>query len=151
MVSPGPLRAEHNGESVVSRFIVNGACRIQGLISSRIDRSYIKGSGIGRETATAFATAGAKRLVLIGRTAFTLARTKDLVQENSSGTVCLIFPIDITNDKAMHQIAADIGVWDIFILNASHIPNPTSVASANLPDYWSAYEVYFPIVLDYTS
>ena len=121
------------------------------LVSSRTDRSYIKGSGIDRETAIAFATAGAKRLVLIGRTASTLAQTKDLVQENGSDTVCLSFPADITDDKAMHQIAADVGIWDIFILNAGHIPNPSSIASANLPDYWGAYEVYFPIVIDYTS
>ena len=62
---------------------------------------------------------------------------------------------EITGDKVMHQIAAQVGTWNIFILNAGHLPNPTSVASANLFDCWTilTYEVrshslfpqYFPI------
>lgn len=62
---------------------------------------------------------------------------------------------EITGDKVMHQIAAEVGTWNIFILNAGHLPNPTSIASANLFDCWTilTYEVrshslfpqYFPI------
>ncbi|KAF6228430.1 hypothetical protein HO133_008160 [Letharia lupina] len=44
---------------------------------------------------------------------------------------------EITGDKVMHQIAAQVGTWNIFILNAGHLPNPTSVASANLFDCWT--------------
>ncbi|CAF9939205.1 MAG: hypothetical protein ALECFALPRED_008038 [Alectoria fallacina] len=98
------------------------------------------GSGVGRETAMAFAAAGARRLVLIGRNDSTLAQTKESLKASNNSTTCLNFRADVADDKAMHEIAAEVGTWDVFILNAGHIPNPTSIASANLADYWESYE-----------
>jgi NADP-dependent 3-hydroxy acid dehydrogenase YdfG len=63
----------------------------------------------------------------------------------------LTFRADITDDKAMHQIAAEVGSWDVFILNAAHLPNPASIASADLSDYWKAYEVRSSTVSSLTS
>lgn len=50
---------------------------------------------------------------------------------------------EITGDKVMHQIAAEVGTWNILILNAGHLTNPTSIASANLFNCWTilTYEV----------
>ncbi|KAL8996992.1 MAG: hypothetical protein Q9169_003643 [Polycauliona sp. 2 TL-2023] len=98
------------------------------------------GTGIGRETAQAFATAGAERLILIGRTESTLAETQALVQRISNGMTCLYFQADVTDGNAMSRIAAEIGTWDVLVLNAGHLANPTPIASANLSDYWASYE-----------
>lgn len=43
----------------------------------------------------------------------------------------------------MRQVAAEIGVWDVFILNAGYLPSPSSIASADVADYWKSYEVRF--------
>lgn len=142
-----PLRAELS--SAGKTVIITGAVSLTSAPCSsqaETDRSSIKGSGIGRETAIAFAAAGAKRLVLIGRTDSTLAQAKDSLQASSKSTTCLTFRTDITDDKAMHQIAAEVGTWDIFILNAGHLPNPASIVSANLSDYWTTYEVQSPTI-----
>ena len=101
----------------------------------------LKGGGIGRETAMAFAAAGARRLVLIGRNDATLAQTEESLKASNNSTACLKFRADVADDKAMHEIAAEVGTWDVFILNAGHVPKPTSIASANLADYWESYEV----------
>ena len=89
----------------------------------------------------AFAAAGVKRLILIGRNDSTLAQTKESLKASSNSTACLSFRADVADDKVMHEIATEVGTWDIFILNAGHIPDPTSIASANLADYWKSYEV----------
>ncbi|KAL8900592.1 MAG: hypothetical protein Q9192_000979 [Flavoplaca navasiana] len=99
------------------------------------------GTGIGRETAVAFAMAGARRLILIGRTESTLSQTRASVQNHSSTITCLVFEADVTNERAMGKIAVEVGTWDILILNAGHLANPTPVASATLADYWASYEV----------
>ncbi|KAL8842835.1 MAG: hypothetical protein Q9176_002471 [Flavoplaca citrina] len=98
------------------------------------------GAGIGRETAIAFATAGAKRLILIGRTESTLIQTRTSVQDKHGDIACLIFKADVTDEDAMEKIATEIGTWDILILNAGHQANSTSITSANLSDYWACYE-----------
>lgn len=100
-----------------------------------------QGGAIGRETAKAFAVAGAERVVLIGRTDATLRQTKDYVEEISDNIACLSFNADVTDEKAMKTIAAEVGTWDVFILNAGHLPKPGPIASADISDYWAAYEV----------
>ncbi|KAL8951592.1 MAG: hypothetical protein Q9222_002447 [Ikaeria aurantiellina] len=113
-------------------------------LSSTGKTVIITGAGgtIGRETAKAFAVAGAARLVLIGRTESTLKATEEAVKESNKSTIaCLVFTADITDEKAMTRIAAEVGTWDIFILNAGHLPKPGPIASTNVSEYWAAYEV----------
>lgn len=100
-----------------------------------------KGGGIARETAFAFAAANARRLVLIGRTESTLAQTRDYVQASNNSVECSISCADVCDEKAIRQIAAETGTWDVLILNAGHIPKPAAVVAANISDYWQAYEV----------
>ncbi|KAL8738660.1 MAG: hypothetical protein Q9181_000577 [Wetmoreana brouardii] len=102
----------------------------------------ITGAGgcIGQETALAFAAANAKCLVLIGRTASTLTQTKDAVQASSNSVHCSICCADVCDEKTMRQTAADVGTWDVLILNAGHIPKPAAVATAEISDYWQAFE-----------
>ena len=42
---------------------------------------------------------------------------------------------EITDDKAMHEIAVEEKIWEIFILNTDYVPNTISISSANLFDY----------------
>ncbi|KAI4204972.1 MAG: hypothetical protein LQ350_000824 [Teloschistes chrysophthalmus] len=100
------------------------------------------GSGLGREIAKAFVAAGAARLVLIGRTTSNLAQTKDSLQTigDNAACTCSIFTANVTNEEAMHEVAAEVGAWDIFILNAGYLPKPSPVASSDISDYWAAYE-----------
>ncbi|KAL8932275.1 MAG: hypothetical protein Q9216_006902 [Gyalolechia sp. 2 TL-2023] len=100
-----------------------------------------QGGAIGCETAKAFAIAGADRVVLVGRTDATLGHTKKCVEEISRSIACLSFNADVTDEKAMKTIAADVGTWDVFILNAGHLPKPGPTASADSSQYWAAYEV----------
>ncbi|KAF7512746.1 hypothetical protein GJ744_000313 [Endocarpon pusillum] len=95
------------------------------------------GSGIGRETAIAFAAAGTKHLVLIGRSESTLADTESLLPGNPK---CSIFQADITDEAAMEKVAKAVCKWDVLILNAGYISSPSPVANARLDDYWMNYE-----------
>ncbi|KAL8720884.1 MAG: hypothetical protein Q9225_002329 [Loekoesia sp. 1 TL-2023] len=98
------------------------------------------GGSLGHETAIAFSAAGAARLVLIGRTDSTLAQTKESLPDTGTGRTCLTFCADVTDEKAMRQIAAEVETWDTFIMNAAYLPDPTPIASARVPEYWAAYE-----------
>ncbi|KAL8726652.1 MAG: hypothetical protein Q9181_005966 [Wetmoreana brouardii] len=52
----------------------------------------------------------------------------------------MTFCADVADDNAMHHIAAEVGTWDAFIMNAAHIAEPGPIASARISDYWAAYE-----------
>ncbi|OTB12757.1 hypothetical protein K445DRAFT_320884 [Daldinia sp. EC12] len=95
------------------------------------------GSGIGRETAIAYASAGAARLVLLGRTTTTLEETASLLGDNVSKE---IFAVDITQEDALQRVAAAIGTWHILILAAGYVSEPSPMASANADDWWQNFE-----------
>jgi NAD(P)-dependent dehydrogenase (short-subunit alcohol dehydrogenase family) len=98
---------------------------------------HLKGSGIGRQTAIAFAQAGAKKIVLIGRTESTLRETEGLLPESSSASV---FTSSVTDEAGMKKIAESVGAWDVLVLNAAHISSPAPIVKTSLQDYWSDYE-----------
>ncbi|CAN8097826.1 unnamed protein product [Discula destructiva] len=96
------------------------------------------GSGIGRATAHAFASAGAARLVLLGRREEPLKETAASV--SSSVTETAVYAVDGTQEDVLRRIAADIGVWDVLVLCAGHIATPSSIASADAVDWWQSFE-----------
>jgi NAD(P)-dependent dehydrogenase (short-subunit alcohol dehydrogenase family) len=96
------------------------------------------GSGIGRATALAFAKADAARLILIGRTESTLEETKKLLAESKSE--CAVYPVSATDETAMHDIAKQVGAWDVLVLAAAHISSPSKIVEASLQDWWADYE-----------
>ncbi|OCL08732.1 hypothetical protein AOQ84DRAFT_221578 [Glonium stellatum] len=59
------------------------------------------GSGIGRETAIAFAASGAKHVVLVGRTESTLLETQKLIPNGT--TTCSVFAGSVTDEEAMDR------------------------------------------------
>jgi NAD(P)-dependent dehydrogenase (short-subunit alcohol dehydrogenase family) len=100
----------------------------------------VKGSGIGRATAIAFATAGASRLILVGRTESTLQETAKLLSEGSQAKV-EVFAASVTDETKIKALAEQVGEWDVLVLNAAHRITPSSIAGASLQDWWQHHEV----------
>ncbi|KAJ4299953.1 hypothetical protein N0V90_005201 [Kalmusia sp. IMI 367209] len=97
------------------------------------------GSGIGRETAHAFAEAGAKHFVLIGRTEATLRETESSFPFKPESVS--VFATSVTDETAIRKIAAIVGTWDVLVLNAAHISPPSTIAQTPLNEWWQDYEV----------
>ncbi|KAI4271815.1 MAG: hypothetical protein LQ337_005736 [Flavoplaca oasis] len=96
------------------------------------------GSGIGRETAKAFTTAGARRLALLGRNEADLEQTKSLIA--SSTKTCSTHPASILDEKALSDVAVAVGSWDILILNAGFVSSPASIAETPVDEWWQNFE-----------
>ncbi|KAI0180594.1 putative NADP(+)-dependent dehydrogenase [Hypoxylon sp. FL1284] len=95
------------------------------------------GSGIGRETAIAFATAGAARLVLLGRTKATLDETASLLPSHVSKEV---FAVDVTQEDAIQRVATAVGTWDVLILGAGFVADRGPLASSSTDSWWQSFE-----------
>ncbi|KAI1120095.1 short chain dehydrogenase [Nemania abortiva] len=107
-------KISHNGEVVV----ITGA-----------------GSGIGRETAIAFATAGATELVLVGRESSKLKDTASLISAKTT-----IITADVTDESSVKKIADAVTTWNVLIHAAGYLSPPAPVAEADIDDYWKSYE-----------
>ncbi|KAH0490037.1 hypothetical protein TgHK011_001522 [Trichoderma gracile] len=95
------------------------------------------GSGIGRETASAFATAGATRIALLGRTEASLKQTAAVLPSTVSASVHVV---DVASEESLAQAAAAIGTWDVLILAAGHVAAPSSIATSNFAEFWQSFE-----------
>jgi len=95
------------------------------------------GSGIGRETALAFASAGAAKIVLLGRKESTLVETRDALPESCEG---LIHTVSVTDSHTLKKIASEVGPWDVLILNAGFLSSPAKIVDADTDDWWQSYE-----------
>ncbi|KAK8119870.1 NADP(+)-dependent dehydrogenase [Apiospora kogelbergensis] len=82
------------------------------------------GSGIGRETALAFAAAGAKQVVLIGRTSATLNETASLINKAKDGVQVTVLEVDVTDDAAVADAATKTGTWNVLVHCAGYITTP---------------------------
>ncbi|KAI0156932.1 hypothetical protein GGR57DRAFT_74840 [Xylariaceae sp. FL1272] len=98
------------------------------------------GSGIGRETSLAFTTAGASRVVLIGRTSAKLEETAAKV-EVLGGCSSSVHVADVTKEDELRAAASEIGEWDIFILCSGWCPTPAPVTAVKLEDWWAGFNV----------
>ncbi|KAL8842267.1 MAG: hypothetical protein Q9170_000593 [Blastenia crenularia] len=76
------------------------------------------GAGIGREIAKAFATAEAKHIALISRTEHKLVSLKGEIEASHADTQTSIHTADVSDEAAMTSVAAEIGPWDVLIINA---------------------------------
>ncbi|APA14564.1 hypothetical protein SS1G_06517 [Sclerotinia sclerotiorum 1980 UF-70] len=96
------------------------------------------GSGIGRETALTFAKAGAKHLVLIGRTEADLIETQKQIPENTATSS--VFAISVTDEAGIRKVAEAVGTWDVLILGATHKGIKGPIVSTNISEWWESYE-----------
>ncbi|KAL9120136.1 MAG: hypothetical protein Q9187_003306 [Circinaria calcarea] len=83
-------------------------------------------------------SAGVKHLVLLGRNEANLTETKNHLTPNNAN--CSIHPVSITDEKALKDIAAAVGTWDILVLNAGFLSNPAPVAQAPVDDWCQSFE-----------
>ncbi|KAJ4299468.1 hypothetical protein N0V90_004713 [Kalmusia sp. IMI 367209] len=98
------------------------------------------GSGIGRATAVAFAQAGARHIVLIGRTQVTLEETLAQIKDISATPTSSIFVASVTDDASIQDIAQKVGPWDVLVLNAAHLSPPASIKDTSFQAFWASHE-----------
>ena len=102
------------------------------------------GRGIGKEIAAAFVEAGAKAIVIIGRTEAALKETKaELSRTGKSAIDC--FVVDVTDvsavEEAFSATARMYGKVDVLINNAAYLDSLVSIAECSLDDYWRCFEI----------
>lgn len=85
----------------------------------------------------AFACAGAKKLILIGRHEGPLQETQQALGCDST-----VHAADVTDEKALAEIAAVTGAWDILILAAGYLAGPASIRESSIDDWWKSFEVW---------
>ncbi|KAK4160559.1 hypothetical protein QBC43DRAFT_245228 [Cladorrhinum sp. PSN259] len=90
------------------------------------------GSGIGRETARAFATAGAAHVALLGRNEEALIETSSLIPPSAKSSVHVA---DVTKSETLDAAAAAIGTWNVLVVASGYCPNPSAIASSD-PQEW---------------
>ena len=102
------------------------------------------GKGIGKGIATAFVEAGAKAIVITGRTEVALKETKSELSRTGKSAIDY-FIADITDvsavDAAFSATARIYGKVDILINNAGYLDAHVSIAESSLDDYWHCFEV----------
>ncbi|KDN63678.1 putative short chain dehydrogenase [Colletotrichum sublineola] len=99
---------------------------------------FLKGSGIGRETALAFASAGAARVILLGRTEAAIAETAASLPTSVQSDA---HAVDITNEEALTKVAAAAGQWDVLVLTAGYVSSPSPVTASASDEWWQSFEV----------
>jgi NAD(P)-dependent dehydrogenase (short-subunit alcohol dehydrogenase family) len=102
------------------------------------------GRGLGKVIAKSFALAGARSIVLLGRTTSTLKLAAEEIQALSTGTLVRTIVGDILNREALiHAVQsarAEIGPIDIFISNAGDFYGGRIVDS-DADEYWRSIEI----------
>ncbi|KAL8949010.1 MAG: hypothetical protein Q9222_004850 [Ikaeria aurantiellina] len=98
------------------------------------------GAGIGREIAKAFATAKAKHIALISRTEHKLLSLKEEIDGSHAGTSISTHAADVADENTMTSVAAEIGSWDVLIINAGLMNRETTIKETKIPDWWRVFE-----------
>ncbi|RDW92836.1 uncharacterized protein DSM5745_00158 [Aspergillus mulundensis] len=98
------------------------------------------GSGIGRATAHSFARAGAKRIILLGRTESKLRETEQQLSSVASEVAVEVYPTSVTDETTLRTIAKQVGTWDILILGAGYAPAPVNIQDADVDEWWGVFE-----------
>ena len=99
------------------------------------------GTGIGRETALAFAAAGATKLHILGRREDKLEETKMVVNSNFPNVTTEIHVGSVSSEDDIRTAAKKIGEWDVFISNAGFLATPGSIKESDPRDWWEGFEV----------
>ncbi|TVY46137.1 Short chain dehydrogenase [Lachnellula subtilissima] len=103
------------------------------------------GSGIGPKIAHAFATSGATKISILGRTASSLLTTKTSIESQHPGVKVLTFVADISNQAAVidafESTKKTFGPVDILVGNAGYMPNPAPLASTDITEWMRGLDI----------
>ena len=102
------------------------------------------GTGIGRETIRAYAAAGAAHVALLGRTLATLSETQKILEAEFPSVKISTHVADTADEAAVDKAAAEIGSWDVLILNAGIAIKKASFDKTSVSDWWRVFEVCNP-------
>ena len=86
-----------------------------------------------------FAKAGAKHLVLIGRTESDLLETQKQIPANTATSST--FPTSVSDEVGIRKVAEAVGTWDVLIMGAAHKSIKAFIASTDVFEWWESYEV----------
>ncbi len=102
------------------------------------------GRGIGVKIAEAFAKAGAKNIVITGRTEETLEKTKSQLQEISKSNI-FTYKVDVTDREGLNRVFADVvgraGEIDVCVANAAYLPDVAPIKDYDVDEFWRGFEV----------
>lgn len=102
------------------------------------------GRGIGKGIAAAFVEAGAKAVVIIGRTEAPLKETKAELSRTGKSAIDY-FVADVTDvsavEEAFSATARMYGKVDVLVNNAAYLDALVSIAECSLDDYWRCFEI----------
>jgi len=97
------------------------------------------GSGIGRETALAFATAGASHIALLGRTKSTLEETASLIT-SAGKTSSSVHVADLIKGETLRTAATAVGKWNVLVLASGYVSAPSTVSTSDEAEWWKGFE-----------
>ncbi|KAI0141712.1 short chain dehydrogenase [Xylariaceae sp. FL1272] len=98
------------------------------------------GSGVGRETAVAFATAGAKHILLLGRNETTLKETESQILQANNNTEITIQVGDVSCEDVIQQVAGSLDSWNVMVHCAAYMNTPAPISTADVDTYFKCYE-----------
>ena len=116
-------------------------------LSSRGKKVLITGggAGIGLAISNAFATAGASKITIIGRTLSSLESIKASIEERASGTKVTIYAASLTDYAAVTAMfnaeRAAHGEFDIVVLCAGYLQSAGSALAVTNEDYANSFDL----------
>jgi len=100
--------------------------------------------GIGKATALAFASVGAAKVIITGRTTTVLEELKSLI-ESTTNTKALVFTLDISKEdeitKMFKSLVAGNNIPDILVNNAGRMETAKPLADLETSDFWATFEI----------
>ncbi|EXJ92624.1 hypothetical protein A1O3_01176 [Capronia epimyces CBS 606.96] len=107
-------------------------------------------SGGGKSIATAFTIAGARAVIILGRTKETLEATTQVLSslalsQTKKPSLIRYFVADVRDTQAIalvfQTVRQEIGAVDILVNNAGYLSTLDTTENSDIEDYWTSFEV----------
>lgn len=155
-ISPSRPELSAKGKTVVITGGVSGSILFGANIRSQQDlrgplhdpklTSIAQGTGIGANTARAFAAAGSTQIVILGRTVSPLEETARNLESTFPKLKVLAIPTDLTKkdqvDGAFELIKSTFNHVDVLVSNAGFLHTPSAIHDTETEEAWWSFEVH---------